>query len=1068
VLDKIPDAAVLRNYTPMNPHNPGSLDVSFDSGKRLSASALSRQQENSSVSIGIGPRQTWPEACLHDLVLQRAREMPSATAILTPSESLTYAGLEERSRAWTACLLERGVRPGQLIGIAFERTADMICAMLGILRAGCAYVPLDPAYPSSHLALIIEDTRMACIAASKKLRLPLDSSLLVHCGVMPASSPAGHVDQDVPPSATAYVIYTSGSSGRPKGVRILHRNVVNLVFWAQSRYSREELACTLAGTSICFDLSVFEIFVSLAAGGSIFLLRDTLALADAGDQVPVTLINTVPSVMRELVRLSGVPPSVRTINLAGEPLDSNLVKQLYRTTRVSRVVNLYAPSETTTYSTIAEITSLDEPPSIGKPIANTSILLLDCDLCPVPTGAEGEIYIAGEGVAAGYLARTDLTSSRFIENPFHGLGSPMYKTGDLGRWRANGELEYIGRMDDQVKVRGYRIEPAEIESALLSQPDITDAAVVAHDYGYNDRRLVAYIVFAPDTSPDTGALAKRLRDRLPDYMVPTVWKVLDHLPRLANGKMDRAALKSRHVEAAPVAAPAISDLVESIRQVFSQVLQIQSPPDMDFFAAGGDSLLAMRLVAELRVRMNSRLRLSDVLRFPSPVKLAERIRQLPADGHNSASAAMPQLPVRADRLELTASQRQLWVFQKLFPHSPVQNLGVTLHWKGAFEKAQVIKALEGMAWQHDPLRTRGISMESGKPEFIIAGNAMPSLLELDARGMSPEDLDDMVKKEICRPFDLDTGLFWRVLLLRRAAHEHDLIIVFHHLLIDAASIEIFLSGLKEKLESGSGQGAASMSGAYAAVARADAELASTRGPEDMEYWRSVLQNPGNTLLGFDDFLSGALGHFKSSRRRQPVPSEAVTTAIQYCRKHAVTPYVLLLALFVRLVARYTGSRDVMVGSPFSLRESLASGEVLGFMVNSLPLRVRMAREESFEETVRRINTMIQDAQEHKFCSAAQLQTEIAGGNSYTGRPLFPIIFGLRSPVSFHWSLPQTGIDVEEVFTGYAEPDLDLQVLWSAGGEASACLDYRPSLMEESVAEWFLNQFVSSIKALAGS
>jgi hypothetical protein len=359
-------------------------------------------------------------------------------------------------------------------------------------------------------------------------------------------------------------------------------------------------------------------------------------------------------------------------------------------------------------------------------------------------------------------------------------------------------------------------------------------------------------------------------------------------------------------------------------------------------------------------------------------------------------------------------------------------------------------------------------MDSGKPEFIIAHNAMPSLLELDARGMSPEDVDDMVKKEIGRPFDLDAGLLWRVLILRRTAHEHDLIIVFHHLLIDAASIEIFLSGLKEKLEFGTGPSAASMSGTYAAVAQADAELASTRGPEDMEYWCCVLRNPGNTLLGFDDFLSGALGHFKASRWRLPVPPESVTAATQYCRKHAVTPYVLLLALFVRLVARYTGSRDVMVGSPFSLRESLASGEVVGFMVNSLPLRVQMAHEESFEEFVRRINTMIQEAQEHKFCSAAQLQTEIASGGSFTGRPLLPIIFGLRSPVSFHWSLPQASIDVEEVFTGYTEADLDLQVFWNAGGEASACLDYRPSLMETSVAEWFLNQFVSSIKVLADS
>jgi len=533
------------------------------------------------------------DAVLHTLVEARAARSPDAIAVVDGDRTLTYRELDERANALAWRLRAHGAGPEERVSLCAERSVEMVIALLAILKTGAAYVPLDPSYPAERTRFMREDSRSVAIVATKGTADVFPDALVVDEDARDRAP-----DADVSPKNLAYLIYTSGSTGRPKAVAIEHRAAVELVRWARETF--DDLSSVLASTSICFDLSVFEIFAPLACGGTVVLAENALALPRV--RHPVTLVNTVPSAAAELVAQGGIPDSVRVINLAGEPLRRSLVDAIYASTRVERVYDLYGPSEDTTYSTFA-LRARGGPETIGRPLPNTRAYVLDETRQPLPVGVAGELYLAGAKLARGYFDRPELTAERFVEDPFH--GGRMYRTGDRARFRPDGTIELLGRADHQVKLRGFRIELGEVEGAMR---EVVDACVV----DVRDARLVAWFVGAAAPSD----LRAHLSQTLPAHMIPSSFVPMAALPLTPNGKIDRKALPSPEATA-PSGEPPRVGIEEAVGDVFREVLAIDRVGrDDHFFELGGSSLLAARAAAKLSGALGREIRATALFGYP--------------------------------------------------------------------------------------------------------------------------------------------------------------------------------------------------------------------------------------------------------------------------------------------------------------------------------------------------------------------------------------------------------------------------------------------------------------------
>jgi amino acid adenylation domain-containing protein len=601
-----------------------------------------------------------------DLVEEQARRTPDAPALVFGDESLTYAELNARANRIAHHLRSLGVGPETMVGVCLERGPDLVAALLAVLKSGGAYLPLDPAYPAERIRQFLDDARAAVVLTHSSLapRLPATAARVVRMDEEAQAinaRPAGDPARIAEPENLAYVIYTSGSTGRPKGVQIEHRSAVALLHWMREWVPAAHRERVLFSTSVSFDVSIAEVFGTLAWGGTLVVVENALSLADLPDDARITRATMVPAAAAELLRLGKLPASLQSLGLGGEALAPALARALHAEGGMERVENLYGPTEDTTYSTWWIVPADARKVLVGRPVANTRAYVLDAHLRPVPAGAPGELYLAGAGLSRGYAGKPAATAERFLPDPFGPAGGRMYRTGDLARWTNTGELEYLGRRDFQVKVRGFRIELGEIEEVLASHPALRQAAVRGWTAeGGGETRLAAYVVArGGEEAPSATGLRAWLRERLPDFMVPAAFVALDALPLNTSGKVDRLALPVPEAEALtggePVATRTLTEA--AVAGIWAEVLGVESVGVLhNFFDLGGHSLLATRVAARVRETLGVELPLPAVFEHQTVEALARLVDERlaaapPAPAHDAVVAtAAPDLVSRLGEL----------------------------------------------------------------------------------------------------------------------------------------------------------------------------------------------------------------------------------------------------------------------------------------------------------------------------------------------------------------------------------------------------------------------------------
>jgi amino acid adenylation domain-containing protein len=1010
------------------------------------------------------------EAGLYELFLEQASRTPEALALLWREERIAYGELLRRVHCLARRLSELGVGPEVCVGVFGERTPDLIAGLMAVLAAGGAYVPLDPRHPKEHLAFLLADSAVPVLLVDEGLRArlpPYGGKIVPLAAGVGGAAGAERTCGWVHPDQLAYVIYTSGSTGRPKGVGIRQTSAVARIAWALSRYSPQQLARVAAVTSVCFDLSVFEIFVPLAAGGAVVLVEDAIALAELPAAAGVTLVNTVPSALAELVQPGSLPSSVSTVNVAGEPLRRELADRICSLPGVVELWNLYGPSEDTTYSTGARIEHNGGGPSIGRPLANTRVYLLDGEQRLVPIGAHGEIWIAGEGLARGYLGRPDLTADRFRPDPFATgpatRGGRLYRTGDLGRRNPRGEIDFLGRLDHQVKIRGFRIEPGEIEATLAAHDSVGEVVVTVWQ-AQETALLVAYIVPAGGPGPGEDELRAWLHERLPAHMVPQALILLEAMPRTPNGKVDRKALPAPGGKAAAArpgddAAPR-SPTEEVVARVWAELLgQERIGIYEDFFSRGGHSLLAVRAVSRVRNLLGVELPLRALFDAPSVAALAARI-----EGARDR-VPLPAIPA-IGRLEgpLSFAQERLWFFERLDPGSPLYNLPAPLRLRGPLDVFALARGVQEVVRRHGSLRTL-FGEEEGRPrQRLVAALEVP-LPVVDLAGLPPAtwegELARRIAEESLRPFDLAHGPLLRVTLFRLAADDWALLLALHHIAADGWSIEVLLREL------GALYGGASLPALpiqYLDFALWERQELGGALDRQIGFWREALAGAPALLELPTDRPRPSVQSARGDSVPLVLPAQVAQRVATLARAAGATRFITLLAAFQALLLRLTPGGDVVVGSPVAGRDRAEVEGLIGLFVNTLALRATDDGRSPFRELLARVRETALGAYDHREVPFERLVQEMAVERSLSHTPLFQVLFDLQDAPLRDIKMPGLALSRLPFTSGVAKLDLTLSLWEGEGGDLEGSLEFATALFDRETGRRLAGYFRTLLAA----
>jgi amino acid adenylation domain-containing protein len=1031
------------------------------------------------------------EATLGDLVRAAAVRSPHAVALVDDLGPLSYQALLADVAALAAGLAARGAGRGQVVAVCLPRGRRLVATLLAIEQCGAAWLPLDPGHPPARREFVLADAgARLLVAEDAATAIPglavvapasLQAAVAPGPGAATVAASRGRTDDPL------YLIYTSGSTGQPKGVVVPQRAVVNFLTSMARSPGISAADRLLAVTTPAFDIAVLELFLPLVAGATVVIadrhtVADPVALMAVFEREAITVCQATPATWQAFVAAGWQgSPGLRVL-VGGEALDEVLAAQLLA--RVAEVWNCYGPTETTVWSTVARI-AVPAPVSVGRPIANTRCYVLDASLEPVPVGVEGELWIGGVGVARGYHRREALTLERFRPDPFApapfpGEGPPrIYRTGDRARWCADGTLQVRGRMDQQIKLRGFRIEPGEVEAALVAQAGITAAAVVRHDAGAADARLVAYVV--PAAAADGGDIAGRNRAvlaalgrLLPEYMVPATLVWLPALPRNANGKLDRAALPAPDFAAGNGAAGGepVGPVEQLLAACFAELLGLtRVARDADFFALGGHSLLAIRLTARLREGAGLDLPLRQLFLTPTVAGLATAlgpgvIVQGPAPAVTPASAPVPGLP---RRLPLSLMQQRLWVLEALDPGNSVYHLAWSVQLLGELDRVSLQGAVDAVVSRHEALRTIFVAgEEEGTAEQQVLASLGVPVEWLSAPGLDDEGVGGLLAALARRPFDLGHGPLLRLTVVGTGTGEQVLVVVIHHIVADGWSLAVLATELTSAyaaLRSGGVPAWSPLPLQYGDWALWQRQwLAGPEPARQLAYWRDALAGAPPVLdLGAERARPPALSH-RGARHSLTLDAGLRDDIRALAAAHGCTPYMVLLAAYALLLGRYGGTEDVVVGTPVAGRGQVALEGLIGFFVNTLVLRVGLGSNPTVAELLGRVRGVVLGALEHQDLPFEKL-VEVLNPPRHTDRsPLFQVLFNFHTEPTSPFAFAGTTALPFAVARSTTKFDLALALTESPAG-LYAVLEYSTDLFSSAWIERLALEYAGYLRAM---
>ncbi|MEW5929507.1 MAG: amino acid adenylation domain-containing protein, partial [Gemmatimonadota bacterium] len=1023
--------------------------------------------------------------CIHELFEAQAAAHPDAPALVWGDLELSYAGLDARANRLAHHLRGLGVGPEARVGVLLERGPELVVAVLAVLKAGGCYVPLDPGYPAERLRMMLEDSGVRVLLSRGDVAFAAEAGgvpvvLLDEAADTLAGQPAEAPRSGATAENLAYIVYTSGSTGRPKGVMVAHRHVVQLA--VETDYVGFGPGDRVAQASnASFDALTFEAWGALMNGATLVGIPRDVLLSPAAfrETLRAERITTLYQTTALLNQLSREQPDIfaplREVLFGGQAADADSVRRLLAAGRPQRLLHMYGPTETTawcSYEQVEQVAADALTVSVGRATGNQRIYLLDSALEPVPVGVPGEAYVGGDGVVRGYLDRPELTAERFVADPFGAEpGARMYRTGDRLRWQADGRLEFIGRVDEQVKVRGFRIEPGEIEAVLCAHAEVREARVIVREDAPGEQRLVAYVV----GGADADALRDHLRRSLPEYMVPGGFVTLESLPLTPNGKLDVKALPAPEygVGEDRYVAPR-TPAEEVLAGIWAEVLGVERVGvEEGFFELGGHSLLATQVVSRARHAFEVEVPLRALFEAPTVAGLAGRIEALRGEGSGPVAPPVERVP-REGPLPVSFAQQRLWVVDRLDPGSPAYNMPFPLRLRGALELPVLRASLDALVRRHEALRTT-LAERGGGPVQVIHPAAPVPLPVLDLRGL-PEAAREpaarrLVGEEALRPFDLARGPLLRSTLLRLGEADHVLCFTLHHVVSDGWSMQVLtreVSALYAAFSRGEPSPLPELPVQYAdfAVWQRD-RLRGDVLEAQVGWWRERLAGAPPLLEIPVDHLRAAGQSPLAGGHRFHLSPELSAELRALSRRQGATLFMTLLAGWQALLSKYSGQDDVVVGTPIAGRTRRETEGLIGFFVNMLALRTRLSGDPDWAELLGRVRGETLGAYEHQELPFERLIEELGVERSLTHTPVFQAVFTLNLFGGSGGRLELGELGLEPFGGGERAAKFDLDLVFGDTGEGlGGTLVYKRALFQPETIARMAGHLEAVLEAMA--